>query len=402
MSDDSAIYLWLSRLPDGSRDHGGETTSVKPNLKRLRIDDSRPDNHGPDRDPDATPRSGRSRRPSVTTLSMRTASPPPSHPSYSSTASIVSDRQDRSSQALYTGHPPPPDRVFRKPEEDNDKDEITQDEERLFDHLPLSALFTGVAEGASFQARIAHAEFYKVCSIKDHARECSNLRRAEATWNAKVHKPLLELALSKRHTSVICENATSARILPCFLPCFITGDAAEGKTVNFVLAPNLGPESGLDFTTQNKLVELAKQRKSSGPVSAPLSVNQTDYPPLMRSPTAVTMVTKVAWASQEEGHMQLGIWTAAWHRRMETLGVGGGKLGPQLPTLPLILTHDHGWYLYFAVDRLDKIEVLGPMHIGTTDNIPDIYQLLTVVGFLGDWIDTTFRSWVINVFGPWT
>jgi hypothetical protein len=46
---------------------------------------------------------------------------------------------------------------------------------------------------------------------------------------------------------------------------------------------------------------------------------------------------------------------------METLGVGGGKPGPQLPTLPLILTHDYEWSLYFVVDRLDKIEVFGPM-----------------------------------------
>ena len=61
----------------------------------------------------------------------------------------------------------------------------------------------GTAEGASVQARIAHAEFYKVHGIKDHARECLALRRSEAAWNAMVHEPLLELALSRRHTSVI-------------------------------------------------------------------------------------------------------------------------------------------------------------------------------------------------------
>lgn len=49
-------------------------------------------------------------------------------------------------------------------------------------------------------------------------------------------------------------------------------------------------------------------------------------------------------------------------------GVRGGKSGPQLPTLPLILTHDHEWSLCFAVDRLDKIEVFGLMQIGMTDN----------------------------------
>jgi hypothetical protein len=85
---------------------------------------------------------------------------------------------------------------------------------------------------------------------------------------------------------------------------------------------------------------------------------------------------------------------------LETLGIGGGKPGPQLPTLPLILIHDHEWSLYFAVDRLDKIEVFGPMQIGMTDNLPNIYQLLTMLGFLGAWIDTTFRAWVTNAFRP--
>ncbi|KAK3896736.1 hypothetical protein C8A05DRAFT_48346 [Staphylotrichum tortipilum] len=423
MSNSPDIYRWLSNLPNCHRGHRGETTSVKPNLKRPRepemttppsstartwslspgpkkrkIDDSRPDSHEPDPDPDATPRSGRSQRPSVTTLSMRTTFPPQSSLSHSSTASTVSDRQDRSSKVLYTGHPPP-DSVYRKPERGHDQDGMGQKEERFFDYLPVS-LFAGTTEGATFQARIAHAEFYKIRSIKDRARECLALRRAEAAWNAKVHEPLLELALSRRHTSVICENATSARILPCFLPCLITGEVAEGKMVDFVLAPDLGSESGLDIAIQNKLVELAKQMRSSGLASAHLCINQTDYPPLMRSPAAVTMETKVAGASLEEGRLQLGIWTAAWHRRMEMLGVGGGKPGPQLPTLPLILTHDHEWSLYFAVDRLDKIEIFGPMQIGMTDNLPNIYQLLTVLGFLGAWIDTTFRSWVINAFRP--
>ena len=487
MSNDAAINLWLSGLHGWDRGHEDQTTNLKrprelematppsstsrtgslsPGPKKRKIDDSRPDNHEPDPDPDATPRSGRSQRRSVTTLSMRTAFPPPSNLSHSSAASTVSDRQDRSSkgsrraaspvknitglqrldkpvlfdslddnagltqlpedvrelyydifaatkyqtgiypaeirteiEALYAGHPPPGS-VYRKPGGGDDQDGMGQQEERFFGDLPVSALFAGTAEGATFQGRIAHAEFYKVRGIKDRARECLTLRRAEAAWNAKVHEPLLELALSRRHTSVIYENATSARILPYFLPCLITGEVAEGKMVDFVLAPNLGSESELDIAIQNKLVELAKQMRSSGLVSAHLCVNQTDYPPLMRSPAAVTMETKVAGASLEEGRLQLGVWTAAWHRRMEMLGVGGGKPGPQLPTLPLILTHDHEWSLYFAVDRLDKIEIFGPMQIGMTDNLPNIYQLLTVLGFLGAWIDTTFRSWVINAFRP--
>ncbi|KAK4143588.1 uncharacterized protein C8A04DRAFT_28783 [Dichotomopilus funicola] len=193
--------------------------------------------------------------PPATTLSMRTAFPPPSSVSHSFVASTASDRQDRSSkgfrhavgpvknatglqhldkpvlfdsldgnaglrqlpgdvrqlyydifattkyqtgiypaeirteiEALYTGHPPP-DSVYRKPEEVYDQDGMGQEEERFFDYLPVR-LLADIKEGATFEARIAHAEFYKVRSIKDRARECLALHRAEAAWNTKVHEPL--------------------------------------------------------------------------------------------------------------------------------------------------------------------------------------------------------------------
>jgi hypothetical protein len=40
----------------------------------------------------------------------------------------------------------------------------------LLSYLSVSALFAGTAEGTTFQARIARAEFYKVRGIKDRAR----------------------------------------------------------------------------------------------------------------------------------------------------------------------------------------------------------------------------------------
>ncbi|KAH6628464.1 hypothetical protein F5144DRAFT_594482 [Chaetomium tenue] len=302
----------------------------------------------------------------------------------------------------------PPDSAYRKSEEDTrclgrgrlaqDVWEEEEEEGPFFDYLPLSSLFADRPEAASPQVRRALAEFYKIRAIERVARECLDLRRSEAAWNAHVHAPLLELALSRRCGSVVYENATSARILPCFRPSLVTGEVSEGKMVDFVLSPRLSP--GLDVAIQGRLIELSIRAKSAALASAQLNVNQTDYTPLMRSPSAVSIETKVAGASLEEGRLQLGIWTAAWHKRMDMLGVGGGMHGPALPTLPLILVHDHQWSLYFAVDRLDRIEVCGALPIGMTDSFPNIYQLLTVLGLLGTWVDTTFRSWATDTFGP--
>jgi hypothetical protein len=308
----------------------------------------------------------------------------------------------------------PPDSVYRKPEEgtcredrgrlaqgagkEEGKEGKEEEEDLFFDYLPLSSLFADRPEVASPQARRALAEFFKIRAIERVARECLDLRRSEAAWNAHVHGPLLELALSRRHGSVVYENATSARILPCFRPSLVTGEVSEGKMVDFVLAPRLSRE--LDAAIQNRLIELSIRAKSTALASAQLNVNQTDYTPLTRSPSAVSIETKVAGASLEEGRLQLGIWTAAWHKHMDMLGVGGGVQSPRLPTLPLILVHDHQWFLYFAVDRLERIEVCGGLLIGMTDSFPNIYQLLTVLGLLGTWVDTVFRSWTTDIFGP--
>lgn len=157
-------------------------------------------------------------------------------------------------KSLFTRHPPP-DSVYRKPEEETDHNrgrlaqETGREEEPSFDYLPLSSLFADRPEAASLQARLALAEFYKIRAIESVAKECLDLRRSEAAWNADVHGPLLKLALSRRHGSVVYENATSARILPCFRPSLVTGEVSEGNMVDFILAPSLSSE--LDSAIQN-------------------------------------------------------------------------------------------------------------------------------------------------------
>lgn len=103
----------------------------------------------------------------------------------------------------YLSAGPPPASVYREYKEGDDEEVMGQYKERFSDYLSLllSALFAGTAESTSFQTFIAHAEFYKLRNITDYARECLDFRPSEAVWHAKVHEPLLEFALSRRHTS---------------------------------------------------------------------------------------------------------------------------------------------------------------------------------------------------------
>ena len=163
--------------------------------------------------------------------------------------------------------------------------------------------------------------------------------------------------------------------------------------VDFVLAPKL--ETELESAIQAKLAALATGKSPTLHVS----INQDRLHPTDAFPGGRIRRDQGGRREPRGGADAAGhIWTAAWHKRMEALGVAG-KNQPRLPTLPLILTHEHQWSLYFAVDRLDKIEVCGPLPIGTIDNLLNIDALLPSLSRLMAWIDRDFRFWVNRVFG---
>ncbi|KAK3299702.1 uncharacterized protein B0H64DRAFT_104042 [Chaetomium fimeti] len=274
----------------------------------------------------------------------------------------------------------------------------------FIDFPAVWALPRAVSHSSTTPARLARAEFHHVRNLEVDARKCLALHRSEASWNCNVHKPLLDLALWKYCDSIALENATSARILPAFIPALVTGEAIRGKMVDFVLSPNFtaaGRTASQSSHISNATIDAAILKRLAMQPSAGsrnLGVNHTDYPPLLRAPTAVTIATMIGSGSLEDGRVRLGIWTAAWHIRMAALGISGWEDGPLLPTLPLILTHEHQWSLYFAVDRGHKIEILGGIQIGTTSTTQGIYQLLAVLRLLADWIETEFKEWVVTAF----
>ncbi|KAK0749563.1 hypothetical protein B0T18DRAFT_460916 [Schizothecium vesticola] len=431
-----AIHCWLSKIDTLESDGRAQRLSPTPTRKRRRPLDDRGDMDATRRTTPLTSAS-RSSSPSkkrkiddgtfeqaawaVPPLqpSARTTLPHPSSIHSSSGASLpssshsalpstnppstASDRQARvpTSQtsrrcaSLISEGRLPLDITFREPAADPEtgpyEGNIDSDDE--YNHLPLLALASGVP--SSRQAHIAYGEFYRVRTIKRCARKCLALRLSEAEWNSDVHKPLLNLALTtwSGDASVACQNVTSARILPCFLPFTSTGDVAEGKMVDFVLSPKIPNDSELDMAIRDALrARAVQQQQSPASNAAHHCVNQTDYPVLSRAPIAVTIETKVAGANLDEGRLQLGIWTAAWHYRMRMLGVGGDAGGPPLPTLPLILTWDHEWKLFFAIDRVHRIEIFGPLQIGRRTISPIHISCSPFSVFLR--VGSTLRLWL--------
>ncbi|KAL8380705.1 hypothetical protein RB595_005131 [Gaeumannomyces hyphopodioides] len=270
----------------------------------------------------------------------------------------------------------------------------------------------------------ASKEFMILRRIERRAAEAHRMGRSESAWNTSVHAPLLDLAVRSRWCIAV-EQITTAAIAPRWLPVRrgsgldpgaaasssagsssaapsatdngeSTGVSAGGKMVDFafVLALDDPPNNRRpDYGALEESVEAVVCNQPSGFET----INQSVYGPLTRRPVGVIIETKSA-NDLKEGRIQLAVWTAAWYRRMRELC---GDNRPRFVTLPLLLGGESSWDLFFACDRGDRvgIEILGPLRVGGTRELLDLYTLLAVLRALAVWMDGPFKLWMMDLLG---
>ncbi|KAL8346137.1 hypothetical protein RB598_000170 [Gaeumannomyces tritici] len=243
------------------------------------------------------------------------------------------------------------------------------------------------AQGTPELAR-AEMQFKALHEIVATAGRFWGQRRNKLAWNCLAHCPLLQLATrSFSRGGVVCEPVMGEGIASHWLPEMARkpDEVASGKMVDFVLALDLQNPRPRDQVLENAVVRVVGCQTYESQ-----SINQTLYDPLVFSPIGVS----IANATYMEGTLQLGIWTAAWHRRMRDLGYTD-----QLITLPLILCNGFDWSLYFACDRGHMIEIVGPISLGSTARMETLYPLFAVLVELCKWVEGTLRDWWITQLG---
>ena len=252
-------------------------------------------------------------------------------------------------------------------DDDNDDDDDDDDDDK-----PPGPSYSERRQRRQPSPRMAAlAELDILVDLVATANSCRVLGRHEATWNMEVHSPLFRLALDRPDCAhVLVEAVTHASIAPPFLPPWkaaLDGTEARGETVDskrldFVLALFVDPGSpreqhgwpGRRRETDSTLAEAIREAVASMPMS--VGVNQLAYAPLRYSPIAVGVESKTGMSNLEEGRRQLGVCTAAWHRRMHALMAQKTYMtGEKIVTLPLLLIVEHEWRLSFAVDAGDAI-----------------------------------------------
>lgn len=301
-----------------------------------------------------------------------------------------------------------------------------------------------------------------LCRITEAAKTSRKLRRYEDAWNSLVQTPLLDLVFGsqplearkqeqQQTVSVRFEPVMSATISYQWIPrlnrglvsqevkqqsnlsdlaCSVTAGSAvsseassdvsvpkdllhtrtDSKKVDYVLVLDIADGTPLKTIISDLILKAALH-----PNSPPPHVNQTTYHPIRDSPIAVSIETKQDYSSRDP-LLQLGIWVAAWHRRMWSLYSARGlalldeqfrnastsdqqpssepqcavPTRPKMVSLPLVVVTGHEWQIYFACDRDTSIDVYGPLSMGSTATLLDAYVLLSCLLRLKEWIETTF------------
>ncbi|EWZ78198.1 hypothetical protein QL093DRAFT_2527422 [Fusarium oxysporum] len=242
--------------------------------------------------------------------------------------------------------------------------------------------------------------------IVNTAQDCKDYTRAEVSWNIQVHQPLLQHSLAG-HATVQVEPSLTARILSPFSAATSGrggGNVIENKMIDFCLTLWLNdgkPHRLLDernakaVAADLKLISAIADKVWSQPPDAQ-SVNQTGYPPLQFAPIACNIETKTS-SVQQDGELQLSVWTAAWYQRMNML-VPERIAQHGIITLPLLYIIGHDWKLSFACWRGNTIEIMGPLALGDTTTLLGTYTIVAVLRKIGDWITTVYRDWIEKMF----
>lgn len=297
----------------------------------------------------------------------------------------------------------------------------------------------GTAAPDPIKTAAAEAVLSRIREILHEAVLSTDQQRHECGWNNLVHTPLLKLAFNSQLeiskpgiVSVRFEPVMSIPIARDSVPRLQTS-STDGD-IGSVLAWSLSHEStdtsqSSDFnpaqirtSSDNRKVDyvavldiadntLLKQTIGRLIVShrdrTQPHVNQTLYPSISHSPIGLYIETKTTSVSRDP-LLQLSIWVAAWHKRMTELralrlkqhGLVGAPTpsNPRLVSVPLIVVTGHDWDAYLACDEGNSIRIRGPLRIGGTLTVLQIYALLASLTAIRDWMKTTYFKSIAEWF----
>ena len=219
--------------------------------------------------------------------------------------------------------------------------------------------------------------------LLEQAFDCQNRGLPESAWNAEVHANLFKLALRGQHQSkgVWYCDITQARIRDRTLLPTMGRVPLYSKMVDYGLI--IQPSADMKEKILKRLLDLNMT-----------SINQTEAECVLYDPITVSIETKKSGHDEAKGIIQLSTWISAQYAKL-------ARLAPQaasLPSLPMILTQGHDWYLLAAESRSPtEIVIFRELRLGDTRTMLGVYQILAAIKRLACWILEDYIPWFERV-----
>ncbi|KAI1421191.1 hypothetical protein F5Y12DRAFT_769074 [Xylaria sp. FL1777] len=224
-----------------------------------------------------------------------------------------------------------------------------------------------------------------VAFILDEARECDENLHPEASWNMLVHYPLLRRAIMgpSRRLEVAGSGRPVVDVVPCTTASLVSNFKIRGAPAHKVdFAVALAPGRSVPERTVADLIE-ARREFMPG-----LSINHTDYAPLLHRPIAISVETKRTNDDFEKARVQLMVWLAAQWKKIESVT----DRPPDI--LPAIIIQGHDWYLVASTRAGNGKKLLWCKHeFGSTSTALGIYKIAWTLRYLSRWAINIYWSW---------
>lgn len=235
--------------------------------------------------------------------------------------------------------------------------------------------------GKGYERSLSADEVWEqVQDILQAALECQDCHLPESSWNSEVHSRIFRLALRGYWMSkgITYRDVTTAKITDkSLLPINASGSILQSKMVDYSLV--IKPSAAMAEKIRSKLGAEGRG-----------SINHTAAEYIRFDPIAISVETKRAAIAEDTAHAQLGLWVAAHFARLRQLTLSQD----QLPILPLLIVQGPEWKLMVAEQTsYGNIVILRDLVLGSTRSVLGIYQILSAIGRLAEWVDHDYRSW---------
>ncbi|RSL52089.1 hypothetical protein CEP54_011110 [Fusarium duplospermum] len=236
----------------------------------------------------------------------------------------------------------------------------------LADRTPLEPTLTNdTFYDMAMWAKEHHAEEWDATTelktlkkISQRSREAALLNLTEPAWNARVHEPLLDIALEPFGNKLSHWDVTRASINK--------------------------PAPTLQRDVWSRLARASDSH----------SINHSSTNPLRSQPIAISIETKVVDGSVEEAKAQLSIWVSSHLKRLRTLSSTSQTRMELNTTLPVIQVNGSVWTLLFLIDGEEVVQLVETVTIGDTRSVVGCYQVVAFLRHLGQWALTIFQPWL--------